>query len=112
MESLLSEVVSLTIYKLASLSAGVSCVYMGYLLFTKGIWGDSGDIEGKFRDTQIVIKSAAPGTIFALVGLFVICFTVMKGMQFPKEIEINEVFEKSDTSKIVGPFALPEKLPR
>jgi hypothetical protein len=43
MESQLSEVISLTVYKIASLSSGVLCVYMGYLLFVKGIWGNAGN---------------------------------------------------------------------
>lgn len=91
METQLSEVISLTIYKLSCLTAGLICVYMGYRLFVKGIWGKAADIEANYENTGLVIKSAAPGTIFAIAGLFVICFTVVVGLEFPKEKEIIEV---------------------
>ncbi|MBT62907.1 MAG: hypothetical protein CML13_06810 [Puniceicoccaceae bacterium] len=55
---------------------------MGYLLFCAGIWGNAGDVVTKFKDTKLVVKNAAPGTIFALVGLFVVIFSVTKGLSF------------------------------
>ena len=110
MESQLSEVISLTVYKLGCLVAGVLCVYMGYKLFVKGVWGNAGDIKANYEDTSIVIKSAAPGTIFAIVGLFIICFTVVVGLEFPKESETIEVLDDVESiGEIKALPSLPEQ---
>ena len=68
------------IYKLASLLAGVSLSYMGYRLFISGIWGDAGSAEGNFTDFKIIIRKAAPGTFFAVLGAMVLIAAIFKGL--------------------------------
>lgn len=78
-------VVSLTLYKVASLLVGAGFAYMGYRLFTAGIWGNAGSFEAQHQDTALVLKNAAPGTFFALFGALVICVTLYKGLGFETE---------------------------
>lgn len=77
-----TKVIVLAIYKLASLTTGVILSYMGYRLFMASVWGDAGDAEGRFGDYKIIIRKAAPGTFFVLMGALVIAITVFKGINF------------------------------
>ncbi len=75
-------VYSTTIYKLASLGVGALFCILGFYLFKLGIWGQAGDLDVKFKDTKLVLKSAAPGTFLALLGAFIIIFTIIQGMNY------------------------------
>lgn len=85
-----AQTLSLLIYKLASLSTGVALSYMGYRLFMAGVWGSAGDAEGSFGDNKLVIKQAAPGTFFILMGAIVIGLTIAKGLSFKTNEEAKE----------------------
>ena len=82
MDIVLAEVIAVTVYKLCSLATGVTLSYLGYKLFMAGVWGNAGDAEGSFGDNKIVIKKAAPGTFFVLMGALVIGLTIFKGLDF------------------------------
>jgi hypothetical protein len=77
-------IISLTIYKLTSLLVGLISIYLGYNLFVKGIWGQAGDLDVKFKDNRLILKKAAPGTFFALFGAIIISITLWKGLEFNK----------------------------
>lgn len=85
-----AQILSLLIYKLASLATGVALSYMGYKLFMAGVWGNAGDAEGSFGDNKLVIKQAAPGTFFILMGALVIGLTIAKGLSFKTNEEHQE----------------------
>lgn len=74
-------ILSITLYKLASLGVGLSSLYMGYRLFISGIWGASGDVDATFQNNRLVIKRAAPGTFFAVFGTIIVCTTLIKGLE-------------------------------
>ena len=78
----LAIVISTTCYKLACLAVGAMSCVLGYRLFKAGIWGNSGDVTAKFSETSLVVKNAAPGTFFAIVGALIVSFTVYKGIEF------------------------------
>lgn len=63
-----------------SLLVGLASCFMGYRLFMNGIWGNAGDLNAKFGDNKLVLKKAAPGTFFAVLGTIIICFTLWKGL--------------------------------
>lgn len=71
---------TLLIYKLAALGAGLVLCVLGYRLFVKGIWGAAGDIDVRFKDRAIVVRSAAPGSFFAVLGAAVIVATIWQGL--------------------------------
>lgn len=81
----IAQILSLTIYKLVSLLIGLCLCYMGYRLFMAGIWGSAGDAEGEFGNSRIVIKRAAPGTFFVLMGAIVIGLTIFKGLNLDSQ---------------------------
>ncbi|HWB60857.1 MAG TPA: hypothetical protein VG733_15275 [Chthoniobacteraceae bacterium] len=73
------------LYKIASLASGSFVVFLGYKLFVKGIFGQSGDLETTWKETKIVLKKAAPGTFFSLFGAVVIICTIWKGLDLEKQ---------------------------
>jgi len=95
-------IVATTIYKLACLGIGGLCCAMGYQLFSRGIWGSAGDFESKFKDLKIVLRGAAPGSFFALLGAAIVVATVSQGMKLHSELTSGV-----DPSVILAP-ALPE----
>ena len=101
-------VFSLTFYKVCSPSVGLAFAYMGYLLFRSGVWGNAGDLKANYGDNKLVLKSAAPGTFFALFGTIVIGVTVWKGLDFTNKI--NPADSPEELAKIEKP-KLPDKLP-
>jgi hypothetical protein len=82
MDIYIAQIISLTVYKLASLVTGLLLSYMGYKLFMAGVWGNAGDAEGAFGNNKLVIKKAAPGTFFILMGAIVIGLTISNGLSF------------------------------
>lgn len=110
------------LYKIASLLVGLASCYFGYKLFVAGIWGNAGDMETNFGNNKVVLKSAAPGTFFAVLGTIIICVTIWKGL------ELNQYSSSAEdgTSSSIGtslpnlengnsetnlPIELPEDLP-
>lgn len=71
-----------TAYKISTLLVGLASLYMGYRLFLAGIWGESGEVEASFKDNKLIIKRAAPGTFFALLGAGIICSTILMGFSY------------------------------
>lgn len=69
-------------YKIACLTIGTSFAYMGYRLFLADKTETAGDIDIGANKYRLILKRAAPGTIFALFGTFVITFTILKGVEY------------------------------
>jgi len=84
-------VLSVTLYKLASLLVGSLFAFLGYRLFMANIWGNAGELKTEFGNTKLIVKKAAPGTFFALFGAAIIAMTLYKGMEL-----------KSHTSNLVN----------
>jgi hypothetical protein len=75
-------VISIVLYKISTLAAGVALSFMGYRLFMAGIWGESGNIEAKVHKYSLVIAKAAPGTFFALFGAIVVVVSLYRGLDY------------------------------
>ena len=82
MSTELAVVIGITSYKLACLAVGSLFCVLGYYLFKLGIWGNAGNLEAKFADNKLVLKSAAPGTFFAVLGAVIIIVTIWQGINF------------------------------
>lgn len=82
MDIVVIQSISIIIYKLSSLVAGLALSFMGYKLFMAGIWGSAGGADASFGDNRITLKKAAPGTFFVVVGAIVICVTLLQGLQY------------------------------
>ena len=72
----------MTIYKLSCLAIGSLFCFLGYRLFKVGVWGDAGNVEAKFDDTAIVLKAAAPGTFFVVLGALIVVTTLWQGLDY------------------------------
>ena len=62
-----------------------------------GIWGNAGDLEAKYGDHKLVVKAAAPGTFFAILGTVVLAFTIWKGLNLGK-VNVNTASHNSENS--------------
>lgn len=68
------------IFRLAIISVGVFAIYIGYRLFVMGVMPrDGSEINAEIDAVQLSVKNAAPGTCFALFGVFVICMMLIQG---------------------------------
>jgi hypothetical protein len=71
---------SFSAYKISGILVGGFFGYLGYKLFVSGIWGDAGTLQAAHKDSKFLLKSAAPGTFFVVLGAFVISVTLFKGV--------------------------------
>lgn len=76
----------LGLYRLAIVLAGVAGMWLGYLLFRRGLapdHGGSADADASFEaavgSNTLALKGAAPGTFFALFGAGLIVAMVVTG---------------------------------
>lgn len=68
-------------YKAFSLMTGVFIVFLGYKLFVVGVYSEqSSDLKAAWGDKSVVLKRAAPGTLFSLFGAIVVSLAVFKGV--------------------------------
>lgn len=65
-------------YRSLVLLGGVAFAFMGYRLFSLGVFQAS-DVEATWKSNKLLLKKAAPGTVFALFGAVVICVSLWKG---------------------------------
>lgn len=84
----------LFLYKTFSLLVGLAIVFLGYRLFINGIYSGGGDFRvngkqagGDSAEVNFSLIGAAPGSLFALFGMFIIGFTVIKGLKYSGVIE-------------------------
>lgn len=75
-------IIFLSFYKIACLVIGYLSIYLGYILFVKGIWGQAGDVNASFKDYKVIIRKAAPGTFFSFFGASIIVYTIHTGLNF------------------------------
>ena len=70
---------SFSAYKIVSLLTGAAFGYFGYKLFISGIWGDAGTLQASSKDNKLLLKGAAPGTFFAVLGAIIVGVALFKG---------------------------------
>ena len=91
-------VVSSLLYKVACLLTGSLFGFLGYRLFVSGIWGNAGDLDSKFKDGKLVLKNAAPGTFFAVLGAAVVIVAVLQGMNLSSNDSRGDTIATPDGS--------------
>jgi hypothetical protein len=73
---------SLTIYKVITVLAGLGFAFMGYRLFIHGIFTEAGELRTNWENRSLVLRKAAPGTFFALFGAVIACVSLWRGLTF------------------------------
>lgn len=75
-------IIYLTLFRLAMIAAGVVSIVLGYQLFCRGIWPEGGggsSVEASIAGNSFTLKNAAPGTCFAMFGVFIIGLMMVQG---------------------------------
>lgn len=72
-------ILTVALYKVASLAVGAAFAYMGYRLFLAGLLRSAGDLEAADGKRSLKLTGAAPGTFFALFGAAVVAATILQG---------------------------------
>lgn len=73
---------SLTIYKVVTILAGLAFAFMGYKLFIHGIFTEAGELHTNWENRNLILRKAAPGTFFALFGTLIVCTSLWRGLTF------------------------------
>jgi hypothetical protein len=58
----------------------LTIIILGYILFVKGLYKDSGEMQAQWKDFKIVIRKAAAGTYFVIFGSIIIAYTIYEGL--------------------------------
>lgn len=74
-------IITFTLYKISCLALSAGFCWLGFRLFSQGLWGSGGDLDAKFKDLRVVLRNAAPGTFFAVLGAVIGCVTVWSGFE-------------------------------
>lgn len=74
--------ISVLLYKLGLIYAGVLLVYLGYKLFINGIYGPAGELIADWNEYKIVLKRAAPGTFFVIFGTVFMLSSVFSKVEY------------------------------
>jgi hypothetical protein len=93
-----------TIFRLAIIAAGVVSIVLGYRLFCKDNWADTPmkgtDVETKIPGASFKFRNAAPGTVFALLGIIMIAFMLAQGMPYLK-LEDENTQKTHDNGRVM-----------
>jgi CHAT domain-containing protein len=65
--------------------AGMLCIYLGYLLFVKGVSGKA-SLRAEFNKSKVQLVNAMPGIFFALFGAAVLIFMIRQAVTFDAAI--------------------------
>lgn len=76
-------------FKLACLAVGSLFCFFGYRLFMAGIVGKAGDLEASAKWGKFALRSAAPGTFFAVLGAGIVVCTIWTGITFTQTTGTN-----------------------
>lgn len=69
------------LFRLATIAAGLACIFMGYRLFVLGVMPREGsEIDARSGEIRLTLKNAAPGTCFAFFGAAIIATMVVSGI--------------------------------
>ena len=98
-------IIASTSYKILSLLVGLSFAYFGYKLFMANIWGHAGDLKLEFSQNSLVLKKAAPGTFFAVLGAMIVVFVVVRGL------DMNYSKTQKGDTETIGKIDTPPELP-
>jgi hypothetical protein len=82
--------------------AGMLCMYLGYLLFVKGVSGKA-SLKADFNKSKLQLANAAPGIFFALFGATILVFITRQAVKLDASIPTT-----TEAAHIRGEFALTD----
>lgn len=104
-----SALFAIALFKIAVVAAGVGSIYLGYRLFSAGVFAapapgkQSAELEARVGEYKLTFRRAAPGTIFALFGAVLVGITAARGFSFSIKIPPpKEMTPKDATPGTIG----------
>jgi hypothetical protein len=70
----------LLLYRTVTMVIGFGFAYLGFRLFDSAV-NRTSDVEAVYREVRVLLKRAAPGTVFAFFGAVLIGISLWKGVQ-------------------------------
>lgn len=70
------------VLKISQLIVGLFFAYFGYRLLSQGLFGETSDLEAKWKDFSLLMKKASPGTFFALFGSAIVIISIYTHSSF------------------------------
>lgn len=80
MSDVVSVVALVVLLRIAMVITGFGFTWLGYRLFRAGVYEHGSDIKASWGDSYLILKQAAPGTLFALFGVAVIGLSIVRGV--------------------------------
>jgi len=95
---------SRSIERILIVLAGMLCIYLGYLLFVKGVSGKA-SLRAEFDRSKLQLANAMPGTFFSLFGAVVLVFAMRQPVVLDAAIPAGS--KPGATTAASGPSSLP-----
>jgi hypothetical protein len=70
-----------TAYHLLTSLIGLVAAYMGFRLFRYGVFERAGELKLAWGDRSLLLKQAAPGTFFSVLGAGIIAVSLVTGVK-------------------------------
>jgi len=88
--------------------------FLGFKLFSSGIWGSAGDLDTKFGNSKIVLKNRAPGTFFAVLGAIIVIATIWQNINYDwhHDAETSALVTKKNSQSEKNSDAPPSSAPK
>jgi len=84
----IAQIIYAALFRLSIITAGYGCVVLGYRLLVMGVMpGKGSEIDAQAGAVRLTLKNAAPGTIFAALGAFMIVAMLVQGNPEKKIVE-------------------------
>lgn len=78
----LTTTLSVVIFRIVTLLVGFGMGWLGYRLFNKGLFADSGDVAIAWDKKAVAFRRCAPGTFYAICGAFIVVTSSCKPLTF------------------------------
>lgn len=102
MSALDSNLLVLVVYRLGTMLIGLAAVYMGYRLFLSGFFEHAGDLKATWGERGLVLKQAAPGTVFALLGVIAIVVSLVQGISITPTSSGTAIVAAPDSAEVAA----------
>ncbi|HYD52926.1 MAG TPA: hypothetical protein VEA99_09875 [Gemmatimonadaceae bacterium] len=71
---------TMALYRVITIVIGFAIAYLGYRLFQSGLFAEAGTLNARLGENRLMLRGAAPGTFFAVLGAVVIVVSLSKGL--------------------------------
>ncbi len=84
-------VLALLVYKTLIVGSGTICIYLGYLLYCRGVLDEGAELEIQHGGTKAVFRRATPPALLAFFGASMIAITAYQGLKLDREPSLPRI---------------------